>query len=101
MNEVSAYLHNASQRDKEELTNLLVIDKLEFNVDKLTTANKQQEQEIQILAASKNSLLNSLEELLTKNDQLKDNVSQLTTENKKFASRNKQLIYHVLYLLVK
>ena len=36
VNEVSVYLHNASQRDKEELTNLLAIDKLEFNVDKLT-----------------------------------------------------------------
>ena len=32
---------------------------------------------------------------------MKDEVSQLTTENKKFASRNKQLIYLVLYLLVK
>ena len=70
VNEVSAYLHDASQRDKEELTNLLVIDELEFNLDKLTTANKQQEQEIWSLNATKTYLLNGYEELSSKNDEL-------------------------------
>ena len=53
VNEVYAYLQDSSQRDEVELTHLLVIDKLEVNVNKLTKANKQQEQEIQNLAASK------------------------------------------------
>ena len=98
-NVVYAYLQESSQRDEVELTHLLVIDELEVNVDKLTEANKQQEQEIWSLNATKTYLLNGYEELSSKNDKLefKNNKStKLNNELKEDAALlEKQII--VLY----
>ena len=48
-NEVSSYMHDASQRNEVEWTYVFAIDKLEFNVKKLNAANKQQEQKFRSL----------------------------------------------------
>ena len=74
-NVVYAYLQESSQRDEVELTHLLVIDELEVNVNKLTKANKQQEQEIWSLNATKTSLLNGYEELSSKNNKLEFKIN--------------------------